>query len=358
MGPRCRQCTKPLTWMQRDYCSRVCFAAARSTKREYPCTECGKPVIKKLSTAARRINLFCSRGCYAASLRGHPPVVAGRRTPRPPCARCGTPIKAGKQFCSRSCFALARARRIERLCRRCGNLVSITPSRLAAGRGRYCSDSCHRLGRRTQVERVCERCSKRFWIPPSQLKYRPARFCGTECAAAASIKPRVPVRCQAPGCGRVRQVTERRIASGREKFCSLGCYRRSLAAKRLTISCAQCRRRMAVAPSGASRRFCRWRCYRLATAPRTFTCLQCPREFESRLWRDKRFCSLSCANRRRRERSPEDEARIRYVLELHAEGMKAPAIQTALRAKPWSWWVTAAAVRQVISRETRAAAAV
>lgn len=141
------------------------------------------------------------------------------------------------------------------------------------------------------------------------------------------------------------------------KYCSRRCYH--LARRRsVTVRCRQCRRRFAVPPSQAGRRYCSRRCWRLAVAPRTFTCRACGTEFLSRTWRNPRFCSLSCANRGRvRRRRPGDVARNALILQLHAQGLKAPQIRDALAAENRGWLLEAGSIRMVIAREERAAPA-
>jgi hypothetical protein len=318
-GRTCLQCDEPLTRrQQRVYCSSACANRATApTKRKIDarrCPTCDRPMAGKPAGAR-----FCSVPCYRASRRKAPAVMT--------CVHCGRQKTfAGREakrarrqrYCSYACRGAALRTSIERTCATCGKAFAALPSRIAQGRGRYCSVDCYRPARRRLVERVCDCCGEVFARRPSEMRKGARRFCSRRCFVQARKKRQPTFACA--HCGKAFQSSPS-LRSGQQTFCSRACSH-------------------------------------LAGSPTRFKCVACSRWFKSRAWRRPRFCSLSCANRRRsRSQAPGIEARNRLILELHAQRLKAPRISErlwALSAKDpdGCWGLDPPAVRQVIARAT------
>ena len=142
----------------RKYCSRACYAAARSTKEERICKHCGQ-AFRVLGQLVRKgLGTYCSTACRVAS------TGVGLRTSVPVrCAICDT----------------------ER---------SVRPSVLARGFGRYCSRACSNIGNSrgqndvrapgSWVLAVCLHCGRERELARSQAARREGRYCDRGCKEA------------------------------------------------------------------------------------------------------------------------------------------------------------------------------
>lgn len=128
-----------------------------TAKRRLNCTLCGVEFVEKRSQSSQ---LYCSMGCYRASLK-HPELGrGGRRVVK--CERCDASFEAhesaverGRRFCSEVCYLATRAERstqfydaLTKPCEHCGG--PFTRSRTNR-RIKFCSASCyaeHRAERR------------------------------------------------------------------------------------------------------------------------------------------------------------------------------------------------------------------
>lgn len=77
------------------YCSKACTGAAKKTRFERPCLECGTMYKPKRESAR-----WCSKECAGI----------GRRKPEVPCAQCGELFwgKRGQIFCGYACMGKSR----------------------------------------------------------------------------------------------------------------------------------------------------------------------------------------------------------------------------------------------------------
>ncbi len=105
---------------------------------------------------------------------------------RSKCAVCGAALRQGTRFCSYTCAASARRKRVNKTCQQCGTAFEVHPCRV----GKACSDKCARLLRRTRVARTCLNCGAEFTTAPSQFKYHKGagRYCSKHCANQGRIK--------------------------------------------------------------------------------------------------------------------------------------------------------------------------
>ena len=348
---RCRQCEEPLKGRQRLYCSVRCHREGRRTATNVPCAWCGRERVVVPSELAQGGRRFCSRDCYWRAKRKARPALT--------CEQCGTGFSPRhpseiRRWCSVQCSGRARRKRVTRTCGTCGTPFEAAQAQVAQGGGRYCSRACLGRSKHRRAPVTCERCGKTFPLRVSMAETR--RFCSRTCLVGPGGGGR-DIACRS--CGTVRHVASWELAGGGGKFCSRPCYWQSLRKPRARLSCSRCRKVFTVLHSAArrARKFCTRRCYYLSRGPRRFRCTACRSSFRRPAWRRPMFCSPACAHRgRRRERHPVGATRNRRVFELRAEGLKAPQIRERLISENPQWWVTPAAVRQVISRELRAAA--
>ena len=145
------------------YCSRACFAAARSTAEVRACSHCGLAFRAPSRAPGRGGRVYCGAACTAAAARGSD--RSGQRTRvAVPCAICGT----------------------ER---------SVRPSVLALGAGLYCSRTCANIGKRSPsrglrdpaacVSSTCLHCEREGMIPRSRAGRGDGRYCDRACGDAA-----------------------------------------------------------------------------------------------------------------------------------------------------------------------------
>lgn len=388
----CRQCNEPITAPgPRSYCSRRCSGLATRVLQDRECPGCGttfrprvgeqrycsKPcadaglirhgvplencceqcgVVFRRRQAYGRRPKFCSLACFGLSIRVEPKAAA--------CSFCGKvrqyeAKRPPGKYCSLQCAGAARKLGDDsRVCRQCGRDFRLPLHRARHNPGLYCSRSCANEGKRRQAELSCERCGRSFAVAPHRAASR--RFCSRDCSGKAGLRGKPPIHLACPSCGRDQRVYESTLKGRAGRYCSLSCRSSMWRARRVALQCHQCRRGFSVQSSQANRgrRFCSRRCARLAQAPREYRCKACRTSFLSRAWRKPQFCSLSCTNKgRHRERRPEDQARIARILELHGQGVKAPAIAEQLRDERVDWLLSAAGVRQIIHRERAAVGA-
>lgn len=364
------------------YCSPRCgYDARRRYERpeSVTCAHCGAIVPVKIRGTSGQIPKYCDAAHYWAHVRERARERAQERDQakaaaarqreieradaRPRCRQCGEKPAVGRAgFCSRACAGRSLIRRQPVACAGCGATVLMKPSQVAKGR-RHCSWECRRKawaatgGRkhgRSQVERSCERCGGAFRVPPSRAGQR---FCTRACRFGADGGMRT-IACL--NCGAPRRVSSGRLRRGNGKYCSRACFGQANVSPVVERRCGRCQTPMRLRPSEIDRRYCSPRCARLSMRkPRMLRCRVCGVSRSLRTWQRQRFCSLSCANRgRKRPRDPILVARNALILDLHAQGVKAPKIREALIADPRcvpgpagaSWRMEPAAIRQVISR--------
>lgn len=94
------------------------------------CVQCGKELTQRQITCHQQ---FCSRQCYADSMKNDIPEVR--------CLTCGRVLSHGKairghKYCSRDCAS--RGAMVLKRCAYCGKVLDVTVS----NRSRYCSEEC------------------------------------------------------------------------------------------------------------------------------------------------------------------------------------------------------------------------
>lgn len=108
------------------------------------CAQCG-------TGGVREGRKYCSQDCYWMS----------RRSPLRQCAACGAafaPRKRDQQFCSRECFAASLRDRASSRCECCGRDFEVRPSEQSR---RFCSLTCKGAAQRQEPEpRLCAVCAK------------------------------------------------------------------------------------------------------------------------------------------------------------------------------------------------------
>src|SRR5205823_6132737 len=135
------------------------------------------------------------------------------------------------------------------------------------------------------------------------------------------------------------------------------CYGLSKRVRRVRMACRSCNRFFHVVPSLAEVRVSCSAACRARRAPPTVACSVCGQEIEAYPSRDRRFCSLSCSNRARKGRLPMyNVERDRFILDLHAQGLKPREIGHRLETENDEWAAYASSmVRTVIYRAKRTA---
>ena len=163
-----------------------------------PCGRCGAPVRAWPAARARGGGKYCSRSCFAAARS-----TAENRA----CGRCGLVFRASGRAIRRGggiycCGACAKAAAEGRLrtsvavsCAICGTRRSVRPSVLALGAGLYCSRACANIGKRSPgrglrdpaawVPSTCLHCERERMIPRSRASRGDGRYCDRACREAA-----------------------------------------------------------------------------------------------------------------------------------------------------------------------------
>lgn len=150
----CPQCGKSFPYSSpsqdgRTYCSRACQMAAKRITTT--CPTCGKEFWYHSCWP----RIYCSRQCSAKAnvTRQLGVVLVAPST----CEQCGKEItkdnRSGRRFCSSSCFGewLSKNRngenhptykRIDRVCKQCGQAFKVKPNVLARNEGVFCNIKC------------------------------------------------------------------------------------------------------------------------------------------------------------------------------------------------------------------------
>jgi hypothetical protein len=334
----------------RRYCSRACSDAAKlkhDRPRHVPCLVCGEAT--KEHGGAHQPK-YCSRRCVAEARRR----ASAERQRVLICAQCGgrrpLPLRSRLRYCSARCASLARRRSETRVCAApgCETTLSVQPHQRAVGRRRYCSRACSDRGRRRGNMRPCVRCGRMFYLQGIHIK-RNRQYCSRACWRGDG--GRRSVQCQHCGLGIERWACQ--LEMGRGKFCSRECYYQARRKPRERRQCAYlgCRKLFEVPPWQSKRKYHSRQCYFRHYTPGTYRCAGCGQEFQQRRWRKPRFCSRACAQMPGSRRDwRREQARDQQILRLHGQGLKSPAIQNQMAAANPAWWISTAAIRQVIHR--------
>lgn len=114
---------------------------------ESTCSQCGKPVWVRPSRI-HRAQRFCSKPCHSRwmslNVRGAKTSswAGGKLTVT--CEQCGqaffAPRAEERKYCSPTCVAVSKRRRVERNCEHCGQGFYIAPNQ--AETARFCSRAC------------------------------------------------------------------------------------------------------------------------------------------------------------------------------------------------------------------------
>lgn len=116
--------------------------------------------------------------------------LVGRR-----CKQCGIGFdilecraaRGNGQYCSRPCFAAARDKKVQRICRQCE--IPFMVFAYLKNTQTCCSQACAGILSRTKVTRKCRTCGKSFLKNPSQFKYfkGAGKYCSRPCAREGAI---------------------------------------------------------------------------------------------------------------------------------------------------------------------------
>jgi len=107
-----------------------------------------------------------------------------------------------------------------------------------------------------KIKRICRICKKEFYVIPSRIEKGGGKFCSKKCYGLFQRK-RLKRKCKM--CGKEFWVTPSRIKNGDVNHCSQKCYRLS--------------------------------------RQRELTCQQCGKVFVAYIYRNRKFCSHSCAGK-------------------------------------------------------------
>ena len=70
---------------------------------------------------------------------------------------------------------------IECICKICGNVFNVIPSRIKNSGGKYCSDKCRIKSLKTKSNCICLECGIEFYLRQSRIKKGWGKYCSKEC---------------------------------------------------------------------------------------------------------------------------------------------------------------------------------
>lgn len=143
------------------YCSMECLHLDGTI--EFVCTVCGKSfrVWKSHVEHAKALGSsvkYCSKECQNKGMRSDEKI----------CPICGNSFYKRHHmktqiYCSNSCSAKAREKRVERECETCGKKIFVKLAVINEGNGRYCSKECANKGLMVdKIEKICPGCGNFF----------------------------------------------------------------------------------------------------------------------------------------------------------------------------------------------------
>lgn len=179
---------------------------AKATAIHLTCMACGKP--RTVSSRSPRIGERCRKCCA---------LKRWERDKNPPltCPICNKTFswrhstsRWPRKYCSKECFEIGRAAKVEKICPACKKPFSVPRSN--ANRYNFCSIACS--GSRALVSN-CKRCGKEFRYSRTQ----PERtYCSEECRRPPFVK-------QCDNCKKNFRCVP---AYKNRRFCSFPCYRK------------------------------------------------------------------------------------------------------------------------------------
>lgn len=305
------------------------------------------------------------------------------------CEQCGRPFArrertesaaawAERRFCSQSCGARSRARRVPsdtRVCEACHDSFDRPPS-LSRGefaRRRFCGPKCSRVGRKAAARRTkeCGHCGgvsvQRPRETVKQFEERP--YCGRRCGEQARAARSEAVRkvCARDGCDTVFERGQSRAWTfARRRYCGRSCAHLAAygsdPASEPSRTCEHCggafRRRPGTESrtTFARRRFCGVPCaerHKQASRPEVVDskpCEQCAALMYRNVgregpksWASRRFCSRDCTSASRRGTGEPKTARVSKPRRRRAQSVLGPVHGPALPPperplwRPASW---------------------
>lgn len=233
-----------------------------SGKVERECLYCGKSFSVYPSDVESGGAKFCSRECFANARTSRVYAI---------CQICGREFetfpsslkRGGGKYCSVACRAKARYAHVERVCGECGQAFMARRGEVEHGGGKYCSNECRARARRKRITFVCAECRKEIEIPQCR---EGMRFCSFECLQRWREREQHVSRVCVE-CGRSFEVVARRAEDGKGRFCSKACWKKHFTEKgpawwyeehsdaKATMICARCGKEF-LAREGSQRRFC------------------------------------------------------------------------------------------------------
>jgi hypothetical protein len=237
--------------------------------------------------------------------------MAQKMKPRPPCRRCGEPVRLPQQrYCSQFCMGQDRRKRVTVACAYCGQAEERRPSELGASDQHFCTHG-HYVAWKRQQERPVHECAHCHQVKPvpAWANVETRKYCSVACLSAAR-RTSVDVQCL---CGKTFTAEPNELRSGRGKYCSAPCRREGIRRnKTVEVACRRC---------GAARRIprsqarvwrycsaaCRWGDG--AGGAQTITCQRCrapkrvPQSLLAAGWG--KYCSRQCYSEVRKARRPQ-----------------------------------------------------
>ncbi len=157
----CPTCSKTFWYYKswpRIYCSKSCSAKVNvrnlgehlnGSHTTLTCDQCGKAFTRNAFEVAKTQNHFCSRECYAASLRDtSKPVTKATPSKNP---------------------------RVEVVCQRCGKTFTAPHAWVKRGESKFCSREC----RQNRQTKQCAYCGKSYQV--IMCESEASRFCSKKC---------------------------------------------------------------------------------------------------------------------------------------------------------------------------------
>lgn len=157
----CPTCGKTFWYYKswpRVYCSKACSAKVNvrnlgkynnGSSVKLTCEQCGKEFTRNSSAIAKTTKHFCSRECFAESMRGGAKPVTNPTPNKNP--------------------------RVEVICQRCGKPFLAHHSRLKRGESKFCSREC----RQNRETKHCIHCGKSYQV--IMCESDASRFCSKKC---------------------------------------------------------------------------------------------------------------------------------------------------------------------------------
>ncbi len=122
--------------------------------KTFVCSHCDKPIERKPYQIQNSKNLYCSKKCHYAHVKGH---WTGENNPQ---------WKGGM---------------ILSVCKYCGKQYRARRDHKEQERSKYCSRQCHNEVRKKRTTFSCKQCEKHFERTPAEIRQGKTKFCSFAC---------------------------------------------------------------------------------------------------------------------------------------------------------------------------------